>query len=272
MGRFEGRVAIVTGGGSGIGRATARLFASEGAAVTVADLRGDAAEAVVAEIAAAGGTARAQAVDVSDADAVAATVGDTVAAFGGLDVLHNNAAALDQNQRDQDVVSMDLDTWRRVLDVNLTGAMLGCRFAIPAMLRRGGGSIVNTASAAAFYGGTSLLAYSTSKAGLVALTRNVATAYGARGIRCNAVAPGVVVARDAQDALGGPMGDRLRRYTTSHLIGRLGYPEEIARAVAFLASDEASFVTGETLRVDGGFTAHSPTYATDRELERGDAR
>jgi NAD(P)-dependent dehydrogenase (short-subunit alcohol dehydrogenase family) len=163
---------------------------------------------------------------------------------------------------------MDLDTWHRVLDVNLTGPMLGCRFAIPALLERGGGSIVNTASAAAFYGSQSLLAYGTSKAGLVALTKYVATAYGEHGIRCNAVAPGVVVAREAQDALGGPMGERLRRYTTSHLTGRLGYPEEIAHAVAFLASEEASFVTGEILRVDGGFTAHSPTYATDRALER----
>jgi NAD(P)-dependent dehydrogenase (short-subunit alcohol dehydrogenase family) len=269
VGRFEGKVAIVTGGGSGIGRATAVLLASEGAAVTVGDLRPAAAEAVATEIVAAGGSARAQVVDVAVPDAVASLVAETVAAFGGLDVLHNNAAALDQNQRDQDVVSMDLETWHRVLEVNLTGPMLGCRFAVPAMLERGGGSIVNTASAAAFYGGTSLLAYSTSKAGLVALTRNVATAYGERGIRCNAVAPGVVVAREAQDALGGPMGERLRRYTTSHLIGRLGYPEEIARAVAFLASDEASFVTGEILRVDGGFTAHSPTYATDREIERG---
>jgi len=266
--RFAGKVAVVTGAGSGIGRATARLLASEGARVTVADLRVDAAEAVVAEITAAGGTARAQAVDVSDAGAVAAMISDTVAAYGGLDVLHNNAAALDQNGRDQDVVTMDLDTWQRVLDVNLTGALLGCRFAIPAMLERGGGAIVNTASAAAYYGGTSLLAYSTSKAGLVALTRNVATAYGERGLRCNAVAPGVVVAREAQEALGGPMGERLRRYTTSHLTGRLGYPEEIAAAVAFLASDDASFITGETLRVDGGFTAHTPTYATDRELER----
>ena len=105
------------------------------------------------------------------------------------------------------------------------------------------------------------------KAGLVALTRYVATAYGERGIRCNAVAPGVVVDREAQAALGGPMGDRLRRYSTSHLIGRLGYPEEIARTVAFLASDDAAFVTGETLRVDGGFTAHTPTYATDRHPE-----
>jgi NAD(P)-dependent dehydrogenase (short-subunit alcohol dehydrogenase family) len=262
--RFTDKVAIVTGGGSGIGRATAVLLAAEGAAVTVADIGLEAAEAVVAEITTAGATARAQLVDVADPEAVAAAVADTVAAFGGLDVLHNNAAALDQNRNDQDVVTMDLGTWDRVLAVNLTGPMLGCRFAIPAMLERGGGAIVNTASAAAFYGGESLAAYGTSKAGVVALTRNVATAYGERGIRCNAVAPGIVVAEAAQDALGGPMGDRLRRYTTSHLVGRLGYPEEVASAVAYLASDDAAFITGEVLRVDGGFTAHSPTYATDR--------
>jgi NAD(P)-dependent dehydrogenase (short-subunit alcohol dehydrogenase family) len=195
-----------------------------------------------------------------------------VSAFGRLDVLHNNAAALDQNRLDQDVVTMDLETWDRVISVNLTGPLLGCRFAIPAMLDGGSGSIVNTASAAAFYGSHSLAAYGTSKAALVALTRYVATAYGERGIRCNAVAPGVVVDRDAQAALGGPTGDRLRRYSASHLVGRPGYPEEVARAVAFLASDDAAFVTGATLRVDGGFTAHSPTYATDRnrgEPDRG---
>jgi NAD(P)-dependent dehydrogenase (short-subunit alcohol dehydrogenase family) len=263
--RFTGKVAIVTGAGSGIGRATVELLAAEGAAVTVADIRGDAAVDAARAIVAAGGTARSQTVDVVDPAAVEAMVADTVGAFGGLDILHNNAAALDQNQHDQDVVTMDLATWDRVLAVNLTGPMLGCRFAIPAMLNRGGGVIVNTASAAAFYGSQALAAYGTSKAGLVALTRYVATAYGERGIRCNAVAPGVVVARRTQEALGGPMGERLRRYTTSHLVGRLGYPEEIAQAVAFLASDEAAFVTGETLRVDGGFTAHSPTYATDGE-------
>ena len=267
MARFTGKVAIVTGGGSGIGRATAMLLAAEGAQVTVADIAADPARAVAAEIAAAGGTARAQVVDVADADAVAAMVADTVAAYGDLDVLHNNAAALDQNRADQDVVTMELATWDRVLAVNLTGPMLGCRFGIPAMLERGGGAIVNTASAAAFYGSHSLAAYGTSKAGVVALTRYVATAYGERGIRCNAVAPGVVVAQDAQAALGGPMGDRLRRYSTSHLVGRLGYPEEIAAAVAYLASDDAAFVTGEILRVDGGFTAHTPTYATDRHPE-----
>lgn len=269
MARFTGKIAIVTGGGSGIGRATALLLASEGAAVTVGDIASERAVGVVAEIDAQGGTARAQHVDVADATAVEAMVADTVSAFGGVDVLHNNAAALDQNRHDQDVVTMDLATWERVLAVNLTGPMLGCRFSIPAMLERGGGSIVNTASAAAFYGSHSLAAYGTSKAGVVALTRYVATAYGERGIRCNAVAPGVVVDRTVQEALGGPMGDRLRRYSTSHLVGRLGYPEEIARAVAFLASDDAAFVTGEILRVDGGFTAHSPTYATDRDTDRG---
>jgi NAD(P)-dependent dehydrogenase (short-subunit alcohol dehydrogenase family) len=263
--RFAGKVAIVTGAGSGIGRATAQLLAAEGASVIVADIVADAAAQTVELITTRGGTARAQITDVSDPDAVAAMVADTVSAFGGLDVLHNNAAAIDLNRRDQDVVTMDLDTWDRVMAINLRGPMLGCRFAIPALLARGGGAIVNTASAAAFYGSESLAAYGTSKAGVVALTRNVATAYGDRNIRCNAVAPGVVVARETQHALGGPMGDTLRPYTTSHLVGRLGYPEEIAAAVAYLASDDAAFVTGEVLRVDGGFTAHSPTYATDRE-------
>jgi NAD(P)-dependent dehydrogenase (short-subunit alcohol dehydrogenase family) len=262
--RFSDKIAIVTGGGSGIGAATARLLAAEGAAVTVADIDEAAAGALVDEIRSAGGTARAQRADVADPEAAEAMVAGTVAAFGGLDILHNNAAVIDLNRVDQDLVTMDLATWDRVLAVNLTGPMLGCRFAIPALLERGGGSIVNTASAAAFYGSDSLAAYGVSKAGIVSLTRSVATAYGEQGIRCNAVAPGVVVAHEVQDALGGPMGDRLRGITTSHLVGRLGYPEEIAAAVAFLASDDAAFVTGEVLRVDGGFTAHSPTYATDR--------
>jgi NAD(P)-dependent dehydrogenase (short-subunit alcohol dehydrogenase family) len=261
--RFEGKVAIVTGGAGSIGRATALRLASEGAAVTVADLDANRAEQVVDEITAAGGTARAAAINVAVAADVMRMVGATVDAYGGLDVLHNNAAAISLNQNDQDVVTMELATWEKVLAVNLTGVMLGCRFAIPAMTARGGGAIVNTASAAAFYGSTSLAAYGTSKAGVVALTRYVATAYATSNIRCNAIAPGVVVARDAQDALGGPMGDTLRRYTKSHLVGRLGYPEEIAAAVAYLASDEAAFITGECLRVDGGMTAHSPSHGAE---------
>jgi NAD(P)-dependent dehydrogenase (short-subunit alcohol dehydrogenase family) len=256
--RFDGKVAIVTGGAGNIGAATARRLAAEGASVTVADVSLDRAEDVVAQIADAGGTARAQAVDVADAAQVEAMITDTVAAYGGLHVLHNNAAAINENANDQDLVTMDLDTWDRVLAVNLTGPMLGCRFAIPRMIERGGGVIVNTASAAAFYGSTTLAAYGTTKAGIVALTRYVATAYATRGIRCNAVAPGVVVAREVQEAAKGEHGSRLARYIDAHLTDRLGYPEEIAAAVAYLASDDAAFVTGETLRVDGGLTAHSP--------------
>ena len=226
----------------------------------MADLALDRATAVAAAIVADGGTARAQAVDVSEADEVAAMVTDTVAAYGGLDVLHNNAAAIDQNALDQDVVTGDLAVWERVLAVNLTGPMLGCRFAIPAMLERGGGAIVNTASAAAFYGSRSLAAYGTSKAGVVALTRYVATAYADRNIRANAVAPGVVVDRAAQEALQGAPDSRLAPYVAGHLAGRLGYPEEIAAAVAYLASDDAAFITGETLRIDGGLTVPSPLH------------
>src|SRR3954471_13958315 len=260
MARFMGKVAIVTGAGGGIGAATARQLAREGAMVTVADIDPASARTVVDEIVEAGGIARAQVVDVSVADQVEAMVNDTVAAYGGLDLLHNNAAALDQNRFDQDVVTMDLGTWERVLAVNLTGPMLGCRFAIPRMIERGGGAIVSTASAAAFYGSRSLAAYGTSKAGLVALTRYVAAAYADRNIRCNAVAPGVVVDAEAQQAMGGPHGDRLRRYSEAHLTDRPGYPDEIATAVTWLLSDEAAFVTGETLRVDGGLTAISAMH------------
>lgn len=260
MNRFAGKVAIVTGSGGGIGAATARLLAREGASVTVADIALDRAESVAAQITADGGVARARAVDVSVPEQVAAMVDDTVAAFGGLDVLHNNAAAIDQNALDQDIVTMDLAVWERVLAVNLNGPMLGCRYAIPKMIERGGGAIVNTASAAAFYGSRTLAAYGTSKAGIVALTRYVATAYAPQGIRCNAVAPGVVVDRARQEALAASPDSFLGPYIAGHLTDRLGYPEEIAAAVAYLASDDAAFVTGETLRIDGGLTVPSPLH------------
>lgn len=258
---LQDKVAIVTGGASGIGRATAHRLAEEGMLVTVADVDGEGAARVAAEIG--GGRARGQTTDVADATSVEAMVSDTVAAYGRLDVLHNNAAAIQLNFEDQDVVSMDLDTWDQVFAVNLRGVVLGCRFAIPHLLG-GGGVIVNTASAAAFYGSGSMPAYAASKAALVSLTKSIATAYGAKGIRCNAVAPGIVIDESLQESIGGPISEHLIKLTAAHVLERPGFPEEVASTVAFLASDDAAFVTGETLRVDGGFTAHGPTYQADR--------
>ena len=243
MQRFHDKIAIVTGAGSGIGRATARRLAAEGAAVTIADIDEAGAGATVELIRTDGGTARVQATDVAEPDAVERMVADTLTAYGGLDLLHNNAAAINLSRTDQDVVTMRLETWHTSMRVNLDGVMLGCRFAIPAMLERGGGAIVNTASVAASYGSRSLAAYGTSKAGVVALTRYVATAYADRNIRVNAVAPGVVdtplhrqTPRDVMEGLS-PMG-------------RVSTVKDITDAVMYLT--DAATVTGDILYVDGG--------------------
>jgi NAD(P)-dependent dehydrogenase (short-subunit alcohol dehydrogenase family) len=269
QGRLAGRVAIVTGGASGIGHATALALAREGACVVVADLDGEGARRVAAEIAAQGGRALASRTDVSDEASVAAMVQASVEAFGGLDILHNNAAASDPAVigADGDIVDLEVETWERTLAVNLRGPMLGCKHAIPRMLERGGGVIVNTSSASGLTGDLARVAYGVSKAGVDALTRYVATQYGKRGIRCNSIAPGVI-ATPALEANVPPA--EVAIHERSHLTPRLGRPEDVAAAVVFLASDAAAFVTGQTLCVDGGLLAHHPTFAELRAL-RGEA-
>jgi NAD(P)-dependent dehydrogenase (short-subunit alcohol dehydrogenase family) len=249
MRRLEGKVAIVTGAGSGIGEATARLMAREGALVVAADINGSEAERV------AGGleTAVAVAVDVSDEPSVIRMIDTAVETFGGLDVLHNNATDSATNAVDTDIVTLDMAVFDRLVAVNLRGQFLGCKHAIPRMLARGGGSIVNTASVDGFVGRGVRAAYGASKAGVVLLTKSVASQYGKRGIRCNAVAPGLTLTP-------GAVGNAPQEYIDASLalypMPRLCAPEDVANAVLFLASDEAAYINAETLMVDGGATVY----------------
>lgn len=262
---LEGKVAIVTGAASGIGRATAQLLAREGAAVVVADLDGAGADRVADEIGEAGGRARGLAVDVSDEVGVKSMVDEACGAFGGVDILHNNAAAIGKASpgRDMDITKIDVDVWDRTMAVNLRGVMLGCKHAIPAMLERGGGSIINTSSGSAQRGDVTIPAYAVSKGGVETLTLYVATQYGKQGIRCNAIAPGLILTHPVEHFGGQRYVDMLEEH---HLTPRVGRPEDIAEAVLFLASSAAEFITGQVLNVDGGIGSHAPPVADIRRM------
>jgi NAD(P)-dependent dehydrogenase (short-subunit alcohol dehydrogenase family) len=264
MGRVSGKVAIVTGAASGIGRATALLLAREGARVVAADRDAPGAEAVATEIRAGGGEALAQRADVSSEEQVAALVAAAVGRFGALHVLHNNAALTDAAAMGADLslVGMRLDDWERSLAVNLRGAMLCSKHAIPEMIRAGGGSIVNTSSNQALSGDMTQFAYAAAKAGVNQLTRSIATAYGRQGIRANTVSPGLI---RTPASLRSCSPEVFALIEASNLVPRVGEPEDVAWAVLFLASDESSFVTGQVLCVDGGQLAHLPHYASLRQ-------
>jgi len=249
---LEGRTALVTGAGSGIGRRTALHLARAGARVAVCDRDATAGRAVTDEVAGQGGRAFFVQADVSDDADVRRAVEQTVSRGGGLHVLFNNAGIFPDG--DGSPVETPLDVWHRVIDVNLKGVFLGCKHGIPAMLDSGGGSIINTASFVAVVGAaTSQIAYTASKGGVLAMTREIAVEYARQGIRANALCPGPVRTPLLEELLADPAA-RARRLV--HIpMGRLAEADEIAQAVLFLASDASSYVTGTTFLVDGGISA-----------------
>ena len=247
--RLKNRVALITGGASGIGRATAELFAGEGARVAVADYSKDGGQDTVKAIKDAGGEAIFTPVDVSDSAQVTRMVEVALQAYGRIDILFNGAGILYYGT----VLETDEQSWNRVLSINLTGTYLCCRAVLPHMIRQGGGSIINVASTVGAHDAcANAVAYVTSKGGVTLFTRAMAIDHAKQGVRVNALVPGATDTPMIRKAL---TPEALEALAASHPIGRLGRPEELAKAVLFLASDDASFVTGTAMYVDGGQTA-----------------
>jgi NAD(P)-dependent dehydrogenase (short-subunit alcohol dehydrogenase family) len=248
---LEGKVVVVAGGATGIGAEAAKRLASEGARIVVGDINADAAEATAAGIRRAGGKATVVGFDIAQDDSCRALMERAVELYGAVDGLFNVAADLSPGTlgRDTDLLSVPLEVWRRTLDVNLTGYMQTARHAVPHLLARRGGAIVNTISGLVLTGDPARPAYGASKGGVVTLTKHIASRWGREGIRCNAVAPGLVVTEQSWRSVSDEEKERIRAMVRSN---RLGRPEDIAAIVAFLISDDGSWINGQTLAVNGG--------------------
>jgi meso-butanediol dehydrogenase / (S,S)-butanediol dehydrogenase / diacetyl reductase len=249
MGKLDHKVAAVTGAGSGIGAATAKLLAAEGATVLVVDIDESSGRRVAGEI---GPSAVFHRINVGEPEEVESLVKFAAGRFGRLDVLHNNVATAGSVAP---VGEMPIEAWQRAITVSLSGVFYGMRFALPQMVAQGGGVIVNTASVSGIAADYMLGGYNAAKAGVINLTRTAAIEYARKNIRVNAVCPGSVATAPLLLALGEGEGRRLLE--DRHPIGRLGLPEEIARVVLFLASDDSSFMTGSIVVADGGISAHT---------------
>jgi NAD(P)-dependent dehydrogenase (short-subunit alcohol dehydrogenase family) len=250
MGEFDGKVALVTGAASGIGRASARLFAEAGAKVVVADIDLAGAEETAALVGRAGGEALAVEVDVADAASVIAMVDRTIERFGRLDIAHTNAGIMGAGA---DIIDMDDAVWQRGIDVMLTGVFLCMKHEIPHMIEQGKGAVVNTSSGAGLIGFPGQANYVAAKHGVIGLTRAAALEYITRGVRINAICPGTARSRMVDEWMDGS-AEAEAEVAALHPIGRIAEPEEIARAALWLASDASSFVVGVALPVDGGYT------------------
>ena len=261
MSRFAGRVALVTGGGNGIGAVTAQLLAHQGAAVGVFDINADDTAAVVKQIQADGGRAVGVAVDVSDEAQWPDAVATVERELGPITLLHSNAAVTAPASLGVGlpISELPVELWSKVLAVNTTGGLLACKYTVPGMQKAGGGSIVFTSSVLGLVGKPDSLAYTASKGAIQALTRGIAASYGASGIRANAVAPGPVNTQ----AVATIDPELMKSLVRNIMLGRFSDPENIADAVAFLLSEEAAMITGQVLVVDGGLTAKYPTAEVD---------
>lgn len=258
---LDGKIAVITGGAGGIGQATVELMIGRGARVAIADIDIDRAQAVAAKF---GDAATAIEMDLANEASIKAMVACAVERFGRIDILHNNATAVGAELVDADrgIGEMETWAWDTFFNVNCRGTMIATRESLPHLIKTGNGAIVNTVSGMALQGNIRFHAYGATKAALIQMTRAVATAYGRKGVRCNAVAPGLVltetVARDFPAEMRKLVEDETPR-------DRVGVPEDIAEAVAFLASDAARNITGQTLVADGGVSIHIPGFTAYRD-------